>query len=153
MERLYETSESLPGSHTSTITNNKGSVGANKGTTKGISECQNEIELKSSDTGGGGNIKMFIQQLLLQQKQMQQIMVELKTIKKEKKQMESFDGGVVARPNKEWKGMTSTITKGVYVSERDMDKLLTISGPVKAALKNYIKKKWYSNMIFHLDEK
>ena len=56
-------------------------------------------------------------------------------------------------PNKVWKRKRSSITKGVYVSERDMDKLLTISGLVKTALKNYIKKKWYSNMKFHIDEK
>ena len=93
VEILYETSESIPGSGTSRITNTKASGGTDKGMTKGISGRQNEIELKSSDTGGGGNAKMFMQQLLLQQNQMQHIMVELATIKKEKKQMESFDGG------------------------------------------------------------
>ena len=68
MEILYETSESIPGSGTSRITNTKASGGADKGMTKGISEYK--IELKSSNTGGGGNMKMFMQQLLLQQKQM-----------------------------------------------------------------------------------
>ena len=38
--------------------------------------------------------------------------------------MESFGGKVVAVPNKECKGMTSTITNGVYVSERDMGKFV-----------------------------
>ena len=90
-------SESIPGSGTSRITNTKASGGTDKGMTKGISERQIEIELKSSDTGGGGNMKMFMQQLLLQQKQMQQVMVELPTIKKEKNQMDSFDGGGCCR--------------------------------------------------------
>ena len=88
MERLYERSESIPGSGTSRITNTQASGKTVEGITKDrIDERQNKIELKSSNKSDGDNTKMFMQQLLLQQKQMQQIMIELATIKKEKKQM------------------------------------------------------------------